>query len=902
MSNLFHARRRPHALFIHLLACLCLLTWAAAAGAAPADAAADAKVVRAKLDNGLHVVIVPNDLASVATTIMTYHVGADETPKGFPGTAHALEHMMFRGSPGLSAGQLAYIASSMGGNFNAQTRQTVTQYFFTVPAADLSAALHIQSIRMKGLLLTPKLWKPERGAIEQEVAQDLSDPGYRMYKHLLSTLFKDTPYAQDALGTRPSFNKTTAKMLKHFYESWYAPNNATLVVVGDVDPQKTLHEIRSLFGGIARKKLPARPQVNLKPVAKTKPLHLKTDRPYGLAVLAMRMPGYHSPDYAAAEILSDVLSNQRSKLYGLVPQGKALGTEFDIDMRPAAGLGYAVGAFPRGADSQALVKSMRKILADYAKNGVPKGLVEAAKRQEETSAESQKNSISGLAMAWADALTVKGLKSPQQEIEAIRKVSVADVNRVAKKYLNLNQTVTAVLTPSSSGQPVSSKGFGGKESFAPSHAKKVELPDWAAKTLSHIQVPKSLVNPTVTTLPNGLKLIVQPSHTSRTVSVYGSIRNKPDLSVPKGQEGVDQVLGQLFSYGTEKLDRVAFHRALDDIGASESAGTDFQLQVLKDHFDRGMQLLAANELRPRLPERAFKVVREQTANSVAGELKSPDFQSSLAVKRGLYPKHDPTLRHATPKSVRGLSLKDVRHYYRNVFRPDLTTIVVIGDIKPQQAEQMVKKYFGDWQAKGAKPDTTLPPVPPNKPSTTAVPDSSRVQDEVTLAQTLGITRSNPAYYALKLGNHVLSGGFYASRLYSALREKTGLVYYVGSSIDAEKTRAHLAVRYACDPPNVDKARRIVVRELRTMQKQPVSASELHRAKAQLVRGIPLSESSQSDIAQGLLYRATHDLPLDEPLIAARNYMKLDPKAVEAAFSKWVRPDDFVEVTQGPKPQ
>jgi len=894
-------RRRPGAAFIRAFAAVCLLALASAATAATTGGANN-HVLRATLDNGLHVVIVPNDLAPVATTVMTYHVGADETPKGFPGTAHALEHMMFRGSPGLSAAQLSYISSSMGGDFNAQTRQTVTQYFFTVPSSDLNVALHIQSVRMKGLLLTPKLWKPERGAIEQEVAQDLSDPGYRMYKHLLGTLFKGTPYAQDALGTRPSFNKTTAKMLKNFYHTWYAPNNATLVIVGDVDPQQTLQQVHALFDGIASKKLPARPKVNLQPVAKTKTLHLNTDRPYGLAVIAMRMPGYNSPDHAAAEVLSDVLSNARSKLYDLVPQGKALGTEFDLDTRPAAGLGYAIGAFPRGADAQALVKSMRHILAHYAKNGVPKDLVEAAKRQEATAAESRKNSISGLAMAWANALTVKGLNSPQQEIDAIRKVTVADVDRVAKKYLKLDQSVTAVLTPSSSGKPASSSGFGGKESFSPSHAEKVQLPDWAAKTLEHIHVPKSLVKPTVSTLPNGIKLIVQPSGISHTVSVYGTIRNKPDLSVPKGQQGVDQVLDQLFPYGTHKLDRVAFHRALDDIGASESAGTDFQLQVLKSHFDRGLQLLAANELHPRLPQHAFHVVRGQVAGSVAGQLQSPDFQSSLALKRGLYPAHDPSLRHATPQSVKGLSLKDVRAYYHKVFRPDLTTIVVIGDVQPAQAKRAVEKYFGNWHAHGAKPDTTLPSVPPNKPSTTTVPDSSRVQDKVTLAETLGLTRSNPDYYALKLGNHVLSGGFYASRLYSALREKSGLVYYVGSSIDAEKTRAHLAVRYACDPPNVDKARRIVVRELKTMQNDPVSGSELHRARAQLVRGIPLSEASQSDIAQGLLQRATHDLPLDEPVIAAHNYMKLTPRAVQKAFSKWVRPDDFVEVTQGPKPQ
>src|SRR5215471_17311030 len=148
------------------------------------------EVTRATLDNGLRVVIVHSPLAPVATTVVNYLVGSNEAPHGFPGTAHALEHMMFRGSPELSGDQLAKISAAMGGEFNAETDQSVTRYFFTVPKQDLDVALHIESIRMQSLLCTDALWNHERGAIEQEVAGDLSDPEYIFYSELLSAMFR----------------------------------------------------------------------------------------------------------------------------------------------------------------------------------------------------------------------------------------------------------------------------------------------------------------------------------------------------------------------------------------------------------------------------------------------------------------------------------------------------------------------------------------------------------------------------------------------------------------------------------------------------------------------------------------------------------------------------------------
>jgi len=888
------ATRRRHEPWTRAaLAVLALFLCASLAGAA------ETNVTRATLPNGLRVIIVRNPLAPVVTTVINYFVGSDEAPDGFPGMAHATEHMMFRGSKGLSADQLADVTAGLGGDFDADTQQGLTQYFFTTPVEEMDVALRIEAIRMQNVLNTQGLWSKERGAIEQEVAQDLSNPEYVFYMKLLESMFKGSPYEHDALGTRPSFDLTTGAMLKKFHDTWYVPNNAVLVICGDVDPDKALEMVKKFFGPIPSAKLPPHPDFHFSPV-KPDLQKLDTDLPYGLTAITFRFPGSDSPDYAAAQILSDVLSSERGKLYGLVPQGKALFASFSYDSMRQAGLGYAIAGFPAGADAKPLLDEVKSILIAEITNGVVADLVEAAKRREIATAEFSKNSISGLAMAWSQAVAGEGRQSPDDDIEAIRRVTVADVNRVAKQYLDFDHAISAILTPQPSGKPISSKSFGGKESFAASKTSGVKLPAWAQKAAEQLTVPASTLSPVDTHLPNGVRLIIQPETISDTISVFGRIRNNAKVQMPPDKDGVDQALDQLFSYGTTNLDRLAFQKALDDIGAIESAGISFSVQVLTDKFERGVQLLADNVLSPALPEDDFKIIQPQIAASVAGELQSPDHIAGRAFYAAVFPKSDPSQRETTPESIKALTIQDVKDYHHAAFRPDLATIVVIGNVSVNKAQAVIAKYFGDWIATGPTPNTLNPPAPNNSAAVTHVPDSSRVQDKVTLGEVFALTRTNNDYYALELGNHVLGGAFYATRLYRDLREKNGLVYFVSSSFNVGLSRGIYQVEYACDPPKVNKARAIILTNLLEIQTKEVSPHELSQAKVLLLRGIPLAEASVDSVAGGWLSRSALELPLDEPIQAARRYVQLNAADVKAAFAKWLRTEDLVQITQGPE--
>ena len=862
-------------------------------------AAEPAGVLRATLANGMRIIVVPDRLAPVVATSLNYLVGATDSPPGFPGTAHALEHMMFRGAEGLDRDQLSELGALLGGAYNASTAETLTQYTYTIPASDLGLVLRIEAGRMRGLTLSQADWTQERGAIEQEVSRDLSSPFYNAMAAVQATLFAGTPYEHDALGTRPSFDATAATLLRTFYERWYAPNNALLVIAGDVDAQAALDAARQAFEAIPSRPLP--PHAAIPPLASIgsiPPLSIPTNLPYVLAGLAFRMPGLRADEFATADILGDVLGSRRFELFGLVPAGRALAAQFQFEAKADVGLGMALAALPGGSDPAPALEDLRQVLADAAAGAIPTELVEAAKRQELAQLAFEGDSISGLARTWSRAVAVAGLASPDDAAQAYAAVTPDAVRRLAQRLLDPSQAVTLVLTPRPAGAPAASAGFGAPEApgVMPEHA--VTLPGWAEAALAAAPSLDPARPPTITLLPNGLRLIVRPETVSPTVSVFGRVRQVEDTEQPPGKDGVAQLVARLFDEGSAERGRLAREQAMDDIGAQHSLGFNFTLKTLKPQFEAGMRLLADAELHPAFPPAPFEVSRRQLAQSLARLPETPDYQAGQALRAALLPAGDPSLRRPTPDSVMALSLADVRAYYNAAFRPDLTTIVVVGDITPEDARRVVEAAFGPWHAAGPTPAIDLPPIGANPPLETRIADAGRLQEAVTLAETLTLPVTHPDRYALLLGNSILGGDF-ASRLYRDLRVRTGYVYTVRSAFDWTRSRGLLTLEFGADPGNVPKAQALVRQNLAAMQTTPVSPAELMRVKAQVLRRLTLQGASVGAIAASYLRLAELDLPLDSQERAADRYQAISADDIMRAFATWVRPDGLVQVVKGP---
>src|SRR5271165_2551210 len=523
-------------------------------------------VLKATLSNGLRVVIVRNTLAPVVSTDLAYLVGSRDDPANFQGMAHAQEHMMFRGTPNLSTSQLGTIATALGGNFNAETSDTLTQFEFTVPATNLDAVLRIESDRMRDILDDQAQWENERGAIEQEVLRDESAPGADFFRDVQAYIFAGTPYARQGVGTIPAFNRLTGPDLKKFYERWYAPNNAVFVIAGNVDKAAVLAQVRSYFESIPKRAVPSHAVAHLEPVQR-RVIRRPTSLTYPLASLSFRFPGVDSPDFIASYLLQQILGSPRGPLQTLVDSGAALDAEWiAMPYVPEGQIGIATAALGPNADPEAMTKRLEAIVREYAAHGVPPELFETVKRQSIVTQELGRNAISTLASDWATTIALDNEPSIVREQELLANTTIAEVNRAAKRYLDPNHAIVGALIPSADAHVNAPPALAprGPEKPLDVQGAATKLPAWGSALLANIAAPPEAPAPSRAQLPNGITLIVRPAQSSDTVLVYGLARSNAVLEEPPGKEGVSNVLNAMFAFGTRDHDRQSFQRAQDD--------------------------------------------------------------------------------------------------------------------------------------------------------------------------------------------------------------------------------------------------------------------------------------------------------------------------------------------------
>lgn len=874
--------------------------------AAPAARAQDANagigdkgVYQTRLSNGLQVIVVEDHVAPVVHTSVWYRFGSLYETPGKTGLAHGLEHMMFRGTPAISAGGLDDIVARMGAQMNGQTDYDYTNYIYDMPSDRVNVALQIEADRMRNLAFRASDWNVEKRAVLNEIDGDESSPFFNLLSRVRAAAYPGLPAGRTAVGVRSDVANSTVADLRAYYSRWYVPNNATLVVAGDVNHTQIFELAQRDFGSLKSHQVPA--HVSQHPQAATgKVVQAEFPFPFEVLDLAYAVPGDTEPDEPAISTLSNLIPNERGPFYqALVESNIALAIEANADTQLRGGLMHVfvvLNPGHTGDEAQQIFQStMDRVLAE----GFDPELVSAARLQTLSERVYSADSIGGYSDLVGYTYGIVGEHNHDEDAR-LAALTPQTLLQAARTYL-AKPNVVGHLTPNDKPQRSSSQksDAAAADNFSDRvpNGPIVEPANIRAQ-LSKPTTARSKLAPVQFTLPNGLRVIVQEKHDRSTVYIGGSIASSPAF-VPAGKEGIIRLADALADFGSQNYDFTKLRKATDDIGASVSLGQHFGAHGFSRDFETLLAILADGEEHPAFPDRWLSLQRSQLSNSINTEQSISGVMVDRAYMQRLLGPQDPALRYASQESVASLTRDDLVTYTQRYWRPDLTTIAIVGDVNASRARAAVEAAFGSWSDQGPTPSTKLDPLPAAHTGHAYVGTDAN-QVFIQLGQP-AVARSNRDYDAMNLLTEIVGGpGFFESRLWQELRQKRGLVYSVSSQIKSDSDRGDFEIQLNASPQNVAPAISIVRDQLARLRTTPVTQTELTEAKVRLVSEALLNEASASGQLSEVLEIAQNHLPLDYYSSLTQRYASITPADIQRVAKEYLQPDRLIQVYAGPQ--
>ncbi len=423
-----------------------------------AGATAKSRVHQFRLDNGLEVIVIPDHRAPVVTHMVWYRVGAADEPRGKSGIAHFLEHLMFKGTDRIKSGEFSKIIARNGGQDNAFTSQDATVYHQRVARDRLPLVMEMEADRMRNLKLSKKDVQTERDVILEERRSRVdNDPSSILSEQMMATLYSSHPYGTPVIGWEHEMAGLTRQDALKFYKHFYAPNNAILIVAGDVTPKEVEKLARRIYGPVLREKgTGMRSRVKEPPQAAARRVILRDER----AGKATFNRIYHAPSYATAkpgeaeaiDLMMKILAGgATSRLYNkLVVDEKiasSIGGWYSGSGRDYGRIGlYAIAAGKHSLEE--VEKAINTVLKDFVENGATPKELERAKNSYIAEYVYGVDSQVAMARRYGWALVVgQKVKDVEEWPQRLEKVTLKDIARVAKKYLNEKTSVTGLLLP-----------------------------------------------------------------------------------------------------------------------------------------------------------------------------------------------------------------------------------------------------------------------------------------------------------------------------------------------------------------------------------------------------------------------------------------------------------------------
>ncbi|GAC1348830.1 MAG: pitrilysin family protein [Vulcanimicrobiaceae bacterium] len=884
-----------------VLATLVLHTPPAPLVAAPSAASPSAPHVF-MLANGLRVAIVEDHAAPVVQTAVWYRFGASDERPGKTGLAHALAHMMYRGTPSLSGSGLDDVFTRLGAQETATTANDFTAFRFVVPANALELALRVEADRMQHLLLDEPAWRNERAALLAERDAILDQPLTRLYDRVCKLATRARVCALAALGERGDIATATSGDIRAYYQEFYAPNDATLVIAGDVRSDDALGLANAIFGNIPRSEQSQR-SVTAPLYAADLTTEIVGDFPYEVVDLAYAAPGSADTDAAAFAIVDAIVKNPRSDFNkALVRSGYSLGYSTQLDQNAHAGLYHVFLIVAPGHTSAQVRAAFTGVLATAQNGGFPADLVTAAKTNAARADVFAHDSLNELGDRAGYALAVEGIVDPARDTARVLAATGGDLQLVGRRYLR-SPAVTGLLTPNvaRTGVALAPPATSINDDFS---RRAPRGPVVEARWVRRVVPPASAriaprTVPVAFRLANGMRVLVSEIHANPTVYLHGSVETSPGFD-PPAKTGIGALVAALLAYGSTRYDFDAQRKIADDTGASLDLGTTFSARGRAPDLDALLDVVAESLQHPSFPADAVERVRKQTLAAVAQRDGDPQYRATRDFDRLLVRRDDATLREPSRATILNVNRADLHAYAQRYIRPDLTTLSIAGDVDAAALRAKIEARFATWRATGSRPNPRLKPYPVTAPARRYIVSDRRLVDarlgEATIA------RDAADYDALAVISEVLGGdGAYDTRLMQQLHLERPVVASIATVLEADRYRGSLAIRFEVPPRNVRTAVAGVRREFERLQRDPVGPFELDRARSKIVARTLLGEQSTQTIAARVERLAADGLRPDSDATLGARFAALNGAQIMHAAQRYLHPDALIEIYEGPRP-
>ena len=812
-----------------------------------------------KLDNGLTVYLLPIKSSPIVTTMMAYRVGSCDEDKDQTGLSHYLEHLLFKGTDKLMPGDIDRATQRNGGRNNAYTTEDMTVYHFDFAADRWTQALEIEAARMRGTKIDAKHeFEQEKGAVVAELKGGEDRPWDLEYKAILPLLFpKADPYSHPVIGEEKHVRGATAEVIKRYYDKWYHPNNASLIIAGGFDPDAALPLVKKLFGPIPKADLPKRKEpVKAEPRAKLvrKEFESKFD-------VARLMIGYNTvrvgdADDYTLDIVDGLLSGGKtSRLYKRLVEGDELAVEVSTENNAGRHPGwYSVSVeMLKGKDRKKAEAATFEEIARLADKPVSADELKRVQRRLVAAFLFGKESVHNFADLIAKGVTHADLEYVKTYLDRVLKVTPADVQRAAKSLLDPNKAVVVWSVPADDPQPAGKeKQVSGRTQAQGRPSLGFREPPSPGSGAAGLDLTKAKR----VVLKNGLTLLLLENR--RLPIVYAeAVVTDVRLKEPGDKSGVAALLGDMLEEGTDKHTGEQIADLIEAAGGvlslSSSGGS---VKVLTPDTDLGLGLLFECLQKPAFPKEGLERKRAQLISLIADIETQPQNRARLNLNAAVYGDH-PYGRSAygSKPIVEKLTAADLRAFHAAAFTPDATLVAVVGDFDAADMQKKIEGLTAGWKP-GDKAKDLLVMAPPKdgKPGEIIVSDPTAAQTHVYVGH-LGVKRDDPDFYPLLVMDNVLGvGPGFTDRLSSTLRDRQGLAYTVNASITGNASdQPGLFVGYiGTFPDKYTWVREGFLKEVRRIRDEKATDAEVEDAKKYLLGSLPFLLTTNAGVASLLL--------------------------------------------------